>query len=212
LLYIGLDMDWFNRHPEDLIERSEPSEALAFLRQQAALDEKQLAKLDIYLHHWVLLLMLRPQDPEGLLEILTLCEIALDLTPPSAAGRAMQQRWKAFADLLEGKRRGMQAHTMALPIKLLHEDSILQFIRDTPEGCLKQIDIAKRLQLSAGRISQILGVMEARRLITRKRKGKDSWVGIAAPDGSSNAPTAPKSAPAEQHMGLKVFSPLKAAA
>ncbi|WP_141290504.1 hypothetical protein, partial [Ideonella azotifigens] len=69
-------MAWIDHHPDDLIERSEPAQALDWLRQQSTLDAAALGKLDLFLHHWVLLLLQRPADAQGVLELMSLCQVA----------------------------------------------------------------------------------------------------------------------------------------
>ena len=203
-------MNWLNHHPDDLIERFEPAEALAFLRQQTALTLEQMGKLDVYLHHWTLVLLQRTNDPEGVQEMLTLCEIAQDLAPEGAEGNGKQQRWNGFEDLLEGKRRYLQAGRIAAPIALKHQDAILQIIQQSGGGRVKQLDLAAPLKLSKGRVSQILGVLESRALITRQRQGKESWVSLAHAGAAPASPTqAPD--PVFEHLGARVFSFLKAA-
>lgn len=195
-------MNWLQYHPDDLIERFEPAEALAQLRQQATLAPEQLGKLDVYLHHWTLVLLQRANDPEGVQEMLTLCEIAGDLAPSGTEGGTMRQRWSGFEDLLEGKRRTLQASRQAPTIQLKQQDTILQIIEQAEGGRVKQLDLADRLKLSKGRVSQILGVLESRSLIARQREGKESWVSLVPPDSAPASPV---------HIGENVFSIRKAA-
>jgi hypothetical protein len=206
-------MNWLQHHPDDLIERFEPMEALALVRQATTLTPEQLSKLDVYLHHWTLVLLQRTNDPDGVQEMLTLCEIASDLAPDSTEGRAMRQRWSAFQDLLEAKRRSLQAGRSSAPIPLKQQATILQTIQQAEGGRVKQVDFVGHLQLSKGRVSQILGVLESRALITRQRQGKESWVSLAQPGAAPSAPVlqgAPAST-AAGHIGANVFSIRKTA-
>ena len=186
-------MSWFDRNPEDLAEQSEPAEALAALRALDELTPAQLAVLDVYLNHWVLVVLLRPQDREGILEVQQLCELAQDMAQEVPEAQAFRTRLEAFGDLLEGKRRllqanamqanntqanAMQANATQTPFKLLHEDAILALARPAP---YKQADLMADLKLSAGRVSQVLGVLEAQGKIVRQRKGKESWVSLPLP-------------------------------
>lgn len=200
-------MNWLQHHPDDLIERFEPAEALALMRQQTALTPDQLLKLDVYLHHWTLVLLQRANDPEGVQEMLTLCEITRALATEGDKGRAMQQRWSGFEDLLEGKRRSLQATHHTPPIQLKQQNTILQIIDQSDGGRVKQQELAERLQLSKGRISQILGVLESRALVSRQRQGKESWVSLigAAPSISPvRGKLTPSSAPVQ--IGRDVFA------
>ncbi len=209
-------MSWLHHHPDDLVERFEPAEALAQLRQQATLTPEQLPKLDVYLHHWTLVVLQRADDPDGVQEVLTLCEIASDLTPASSEGSTMRQRWSGFQDLLEGKRRTLRlrASSAAVPMQLKQQDTILQIITQAEGGRVKQLDLVERLQLSKGRVSQILGVLESRALITRQRQGKESWVSLAQPGAAPLSPVQPHvpvPTTAVSHIGANVFALRKAA-
>ena len=167
--------DWFDRNPDDLAERSEPAEVLAAVQAQDHLSAPQLAVLDVFLNHWVLAALQRPNDREGVLELQQLCELAHDLAEPSPEAQAFCPRLEAFGDLLEGKRRTLQAIATGVPSKLFHEDDILQTLA---HGETKQADLVTQLKLSAGRVSQILGVMESKGQIVRARRGKESWVAL----------------------------------
>ena len=202
-------MNWLQHHPADLIERFEPTEALSQLRQQTGLTPEQLLKLDVYLHHWALVLLQRANDPQGVQEMLTLCEIASDLAPEDSQGSAMRQRWSGFEDLLEAKRRTQQASGQVPPVALKQQDSILQIIQQSQGGRVKQLDLVSSLQLSKGRVSQILGVLESRALVTRQREGKESWVSLVQTHSAPWSPvqvnaTAPSAA--STHIGANVFA------
>jgi uncharacterized membrane protein len=204
-------MHWLNHLPDDLIERFEPAEALALLRQEPTLPPERMAKLDVYIQHWTLVLLQRASDPQGVQEMLTLCEIAQDLAPESTEGHTMRQRWNGFEDLLEAKRRHLLANRHAAPVPLKQQDAILQLIQRSRQGRVKQLDLAEELRLSKGRVSQILGVLEARAIITRQREGKESWVSLAP---SGTAPATPHQnppTPSSAHLGKTVFALRKAA-
>lgn len=208
-------MNWLQHHPDDLIERYEPEQALALLRQEAALTPDQLRKLDVYLHHWTLVLLQRTNDPQGVQEMLTLCEIARALATEGEQGEAaLEQRWSGFEDLLEGKRRTLQANRHAPPVQLKQQDAILQRIDETAGGRVRQQDLAEHLQLSKGRISQILGVLESRALIARQREGKESWVSRVQPQSAPTSPAQDRASPTAfraSQLGAIVFPWRKAA-
>lgn len=199
-------MNWFDRHPEDLAEQSEPAEALAALRALDELTAAQIAAMDVYLNHWVLVVLLRPQDHDGILEVQQLCGLAGVLSGSAAETEVFRVRWKAFGDLLEGKRTALQVNAAEASFKLLHEDAILK--RASQPDC-KQTDLVKELKLSAGRVSQLLGVLEAQGKIVRQRKGKECRVSLPAAGKDAERP-----APFEDHSGSAIndmFSWKKAA-
>jgi len=173
-------MSWLDLYPDDLIERYEPSDALEFLRKQAPTSASQLEKLDYFLGHWTLVLLQRVDDPQGVQEMLTLCEIAQSMTDK---GSTEQVRWNGFEDLLEGKRLYLKADAQAYndkpQVQLKQQSRILELIQQSDSGRIKQSELPEELNLSKGRVSQILGLLESRLLITRQREGKESWVRLA---------------------------------
>lgn len=195
-------MNWFDRHPEDLAEQSEPAEALAALRALDELTPSQLVALDVYLNQWVMVLLLRPKDRDGVLEVQQLCELAQDLAPDTAEAQEFRIRWKAFGDLLEGKRHALQREAIEVPVKLLQEDDILALASAT--SC-KQSDVVAALKLSPGRVSQLLGALEAQGKIVRQRKGKESWVSlpVTAKGAGPAAPVKPHTVSAGEAIWKK---------
>jgi hypothetical protein len=98
-----MNLNWPAGHPDDLIERTTPAQALHWLRQQPSIDDAAAGKLDLFLHHWVLRVLCTASDKQELLEVMSLCQVGRVRAP------GMAQRWQAFEDLLEGKRRSQNA-------------------------------------------------------------------------------------------------------
>jgi DNA-binding MarR family transcriptional regulator len=121
----------------------------------------------------------------------------------------MRHRWQAFENLLEGKRLRLQAQASEPVAKLRQQDPVLDCIRAAPQGRIRQQDLAQQLQLTKGRISQILGVLEDRGHITRQRQGRESWVSLLTSHSTPAATTAPPAplAPTTPagHLGARVF-------
>lgn len=207
-------MAWIDQHPDDLIERSEPLHALAWLRQPSTtLDAPALGKLDLFLHHWVLVLLQRPADAQGVLELMSLCQVARSRAAGAPGAEAMVQRWQAFEDLLEGRRLALRAAVAAPAAPLRQEAAIRDFIQARPQQRATQAELAAHLGLSAGRVSQILGVLESRGLVTRQRQGQENWVrwvalqGAASPAaGPTPARPAPPAGDRPGHLGAQVFA------
>jgi hypothetical protein len=167
---------WIDHHPDDLIERSRPSQALDWLRQQTTLDEAALGKLDLFLYHWVLVLLQSSNAP-GVLELMSLCQVACnraEATPGDEAA-AMVNRWRAFEDMLEAKRLVIRAAAAEPVTPLRHEAAIREFIQAQAQQRATQTALAAHLGLSAGRVSQILGVLESRGKVLRQ----ENWVSLA---------------------------------
>lgn len=210
-------MAWFDRHPTDLLDRSEPSEALEALKELDTLTPARRVALDMCLSHWVLMLLLRPNDMEGLLELQDLCELAQELLADTrdddaaegegeAPAERFVERWRAFHELLEGKRLTLEANARddRAPSALLHEEAILGH---AAAGEFRQSELVARLKLSPGRVSQLLGVLEAQGKIVRQRRGKESWVSVPvvpAVEATTAAEAAQAQADAAQEAGYLI--------
>jgi hypothetical protein len=211
-------MAWIDRHPDDLIERSDPSQALDWLRQQTTLDEAALGKLDLFLHHWVLVMLQRPTDAQGVLDLMSLCQVARSRAAATPGGdtEAMGQRWQAFEDLLEAKRLTLRAAAAEPVTPLRHEPAIRQFIQAQAQQRATQTALATHLGLSAGRVSQILGVLESRGQVVRQRLGQENWVSWPAQAGAQPAPNQPSAkgptntTATSPRLGMQVFGRLAA--
>lgn len=206
-------MAWIDHHPDDLIERSDPSQALEWLRQQTTLDDAALGKLDLFLHHWVLVMLQRPTDAQGVLDLMSLCQVARSraAATPGGNAEAMGQRWQAFEDLLEAKRLALRAAAAEPVTPLRHEAAIRGFIQAQAQQRATQTALANHLGLSAGRISQILGVLESRGQVVRQRLGQESWVSWSAQTEAQPAPNQPSAkastgtSATNPHLAVQVF-------
>lgn len=185
-------MNWFDRDPLDLAGQSDPAQALVALRGLKVLTQAQMHTLDLCLHQWVMTVLLRPHDGEGIAEVQTLCGRAQRLAQRSdqAPGASYAARWKAWDDLLEGRRYALQAQAARQepPAQLLHEEAILQRVA---QGACPQSELVTLLGITAGRVSQLMGILEARGKIVRQRKGKESWVSLPAQPVQPAAPAQP---------------------
>lgn len=137
---------------------------------------------------------------EGVLELHKLCGLAQSFLPEQETGAAgmaaggpdaFRARWSAFADVLEVKRLAIHVRSAGRVMELLQEPAILERLAQDSE--VAQSELAALVKLSPGRISQVLGVLEARGKVTRVKRGKENWVSLAA--GEPAAPEQKRVAP-----------------
>lgn len=189
-------MNLFEKRPEVLADQHSPQDLIAQLRKLDYLTEDQQQSLDYVLTDWVMTVLSRPDDFEGVLELHDLCQLALSSLPAATsdnehATHALSARWEGFASLLEGKRLALRARTSPHATELLQEPKILALLAN---GTQKQSDLVINLNLTAGRISQLLAVLESRGKITRSRHGKESWVAL------TQRPAVPAPVPITAHV------------
>lgn len=198
-------MNWFNRRPEDLTAQSNPTEALKIVRECEALDASAQETLDYVLVDWVAQLVSRSSDLDGVVELQQLCSIACTVLGSSVSEREMHGRWQGYADVLEAKRLAIRFAKSTPTVPLLHEEEILQHLES--KGEVPQSFFSDQLKLSAGRVSQILRVLELREKIKRERCGKESWVSL--PQNSAiTRPDAPPNNANNSHKWGGIFDPV----
>jgi hypothetical protein len=170
-------MNWFEHCAEDLAALSSPAELAEALRGCQRLDKAAQEKIDFVLIDWIMLTISRPADLEGVLELHKICRRARNLLGDQPLEQAMAMRWQGFADVLEAKNLAIRWAKSEAEAgnELLHEPIIL---RKLAEGEMRQSEFIELLQLSAGRVSQILAALEVRRKISRAKRGKESWVSL----------------------------------
>lgn len=184
------------RHPEPalLADSATPDEILQALRQCSAEDgwpDESVDLVDFLLTSWTADFSARPDDRESIAELQRL----ITYTRTRAGNHpalppATSARWSALSDVLEARRRTMAARDPELILERRHVRSILAAIA---AGCASQQTLDEHLKqqniaVSPGRLSQLLSLMEAHGLITRKREGRENRLGLS-PSGAQHAPT-----------------------
>lgn len=165
-----------DQRAERVADQSNPQEVMAALRRVDTINTEQQEMLDWVLTDWVMTVISRPADLEGVVELHTLCHLAQSSLDESASAAIFASRWEGYADLLEGKRLALQDRMAPPIVELLQEPKILARLA---EGEARQADFADILNISAGRVSQLMALLESRGKITRVRRGKESWVMLA---------------------------------
>lgn len=170
-------MNWFEHCAEDLAALSSPAELAEALHNCQQLDEAAQEKIDFVLIDWIMLTISRPLDLEGVLELHKICRRARNLLGDKPLEQAMALRWQGFADVLEAKNLAIRWAKSEAEAgnTLLHEPAILEKLA---QGAVRQSEFVEFLQLSAGRVSQILAALEVRGKISRVKRGKESWVSL----------------------------------
>lgn len=168
-----------NLRPEDLADTVDPSLVEEALRELRGLDDAQKDALAYALDYWIVQTIERPTDRESTLLLDRICAIAVRLSGDEPSTAEFRVRLETFRDLLETKRQAIAARESRQ--RPLQAKAVLAALQP---GSLNQTELGQRLGLSAGRISQVLAVMEERGLIQRVRKGRESLVSIPKAGGT----------------------------
>jgi predicted Rossmann fold nucleotide-binding protein DprA/Smf involved in DNA uptake len=178
------DTPWFEHHAGDLAQRSSAAQAQRALSSVSQLNRKDALTLDLVMQSWALTALCRPDDIEQTLEIHALASDAIEFLPNTQEFSDFKFRWSVLADLLEGKRQASISRASAP--KLAREDEIFALLAAKPQT---QAEIAKALKLSAGRITQLLDVLEERGKVSRQKTGRDVKVSLGVSRLVVMAPT-----------------------
>lgn len=178
--------------PAQLSSITSPAETLAAVRQLGADDDwspRALQTLDKLLIVWTANTAARPDDVEGIAELQQL----IDYVRHRSANRqhlplASQSRWEALHDVLESRRHAIDGRQPDRILKRAHVRAILDLIgTGTTQRELTAGLQGRDINISSGRLSQLLSLMEAHGLIDRRREGRENRLSLT-PAGQQAAP------------------------
>ena len=121
--------------------------------------------LDFVLTVWVADSTARPNDREGVAELQRLVRYALE-----------RARWQGFFDVLEARRRTLVGRDPALVLDRRHVRELLAAIghAGSTQQAVTEAFKSQGKELTSGRLSQLLTLLEAHGLITRQRTGREN--------------------------------------
>lgn len=161
-------LDW---RPEDLTGTVDPALVEDTLRHMGAMTDLQRQTLAYALSYWVVEVIQRPFDLEGVLLVDRICALAIRLSSQASLVE-FRVRCETLRELLETKRQAIASRLSGRrPLQAGNVGRVL--IR---KGPLSQTELGQELGLSAGRMNQVLAVMEERGLIQRTRRGGENLV------------------------------------
>lgn len=194
-------MKLLDHRPDLLADRGDPADVLAEVAEQEQLSPSQRESLDYALGYWVLQALQRPGDTESLV---LLDKLAAFAQLRSDGDTKFNDRLAALRDLLENKRLSATKRASQPSRQLHHAQAILSLLES--DSRILQADLAKRLQISPGRVSQILAVMEQDGLLARERVGQVNWVVAAAAASPAREALRATAKPAERPLrGMDVW-------
>lgn len=178
--------------PAQLSSVTSTAEILAAVRQFGADDgwsPRALQTLDHLLVVWTANTAARPDDVEGIAELQQL----IDYVRHRSANRqhlplASQSRWEALHDVLESRRHAIAGRQPERILDRAHVRAILGLIgTGTTQRELTAGLQGRDIDISPGRLSQLLSLMEAHGLIDRRREGRENRLSLT-PTGQQAAP------------------------
>jgi hypothetical protein len=181
-----IDLERIN--PERVLDESDPRELVAAVEALKNWTPRSLALVDDVLTGWVADFIARPNDREGLVALQSAVHRILQ-SQASRAEKAMQvpdektaaeyaRRWEGFSDSIAARCITLQERAPDRVRELMHVADIEAIIEKSGE--IKQSELLHRhLDLTPSRLSQVLALMEAHRLIERRSAGRDKYIALA---------------------------------
>ena len=178
--------------PAQLSSITSTAEILAAVRQFGVDDDwspRALQTLDHLLVVWTANTAARPDDVEGIAELQQL----IDYVRHRSANRqhlplASQSRWEALHDVLESRRHAIAGRQPERILDRAHVRAILGLIgTGTTQRELTAGLQGRDINISSGRLSQLLSLLEAHGLIGRRREGRENRLSLT-PAGQQAAP------------------------
>lgn len=182
-------------HPEPsaLADTATPEQVLLALREMAPEDawpDWTLRLLDYLMVVWSAEAVARPADREGIAELQTFINYALERTANAARlPDSWRQRWQAINDVLESRRMDLAGRNPDMVLGRKHVDTLLKMLEI---GERSQADVSASLkmrgiEITPGRLSQLLSLLEGHGLVERRRVGRENQVKLTE-EGRRNVP------------------------
>ena len=173
-------MDALNLNVSDpamLVDRSTAAELLAAIRSLDTWNETALKVANRLISVWSARAIASVSDREGISELQRIIHYALNRANSMATlPEEFRYRWQEASDMLEARRLNLAHANPEGQLSRLHVDKILQLLFNTGSREMSQSELASRLdvKLTSGRITQLLGPLEAHGLISKRKHGRDN--------------------------------------
>lgn len=171
--------------PTRLADEATPeqiADALFELAEDDPWPEWTLSLLDSLFIVWGVEAIARPNDSEGLAELQTTVNFALNRTRNrQTLPEQWRHRWSGIHDLLESRRMDLKGRN---PEQVLGKKHVATLLELLAQGCDSQSALAEGLQarsiaITPGRLSQLLSLMEGNDLIARQKQGREKRVSLS---------------------------------
>jgi DNA-binding MarR family transcriptional regulator len=170
-------MSALNLHASDpilFVDRSTPSELLEAVRALEIWDEQALDMANLLITVWSSDAIARANDREGISELQRI--IHFTLTRANALSSLPEEyrcRWQEASDMLEARRLNLAHADPEMQLNRTHVPEILQWLFSNGNRELPQSELVKHLEVTAGRVTQLIGPLESSGLVSKRKHGRD---------------------------------------
>lgn len=170
-------MSMLNLHASDpllFVDRAIPAELLEAIKKLEKWDEQALDMANLLITVWSADAIARGNDREGISELQRLIHFTLNRANSlSTLPEEFMYRWQEASDLLEARRLNLANADPEAQLNRTHVREILQWLPSDGNRELPQSELVKYLEVSAGRVTQLIGPLESNRLVTKRKQGRD---------------------------------------
>ena len=171
-------MDELNLNVSDpamLVDRSTPAELLAAIRSLDTWNETALKVANRLISVWSARAIANPNDREGISELQRVIHYTLNRANSlSTLPDEFRYRWQEASDMLEARRLNLAHADPEAQLSRLHVPEILLLLLKAGNRELPQSELVQHLDVTTGRVTQLIGPLEANGLITKRKQGRDN--------------------------------------
>lgn len=163
--------------PAILVDKATPSELLTAIRDLAEWGKTELNVVNRLISVWSARAIANPNDREGISELQRLIHFTMHRANSSGSLPAeYRYRWEEAGDMLESRRLNLAHTDPEAQIARRHVREILLYLHRTGNRDHHQSDLAEHLSVTTGRVTQLIGNLEANGLITKRKQGRDNFL------------------------------------
>ncbi len=199
-------MGVFTLHASDpllFVDRAIPSDLLEAIRKLERWDEQALDMANLLITVWSMDAIARANDREGISELQRIIHFTLSRARSlSTLPEEFRCRWQEASDMLEARRLNLAHADPEAQLGRRHVPEILQWLLSNGDRELPQSELVTHLEVTAGRVTQLIGPLESSGLVTKRKHGRDILLQLTD-IGRKHAVSAPKmAAPVTGFRGL----------
>jgi len=171
-------MGMLNLHASDpllSVDRAIPAELLEAIKGLETWDEQALDMANLLITVWSADAIARANDREGISELQRLIHFSLNRANSlSTLPEEFRCRWQEASDMLEARRLNLAHADPEAQLNRTHVREILQWLLNDGNREVPQSELVKYLEVSAGRVTQLIGPLESSGLVTKRKQGRDN--------------------------------------
>ena len=170
-------MTELNLHASDpllFVDRATPAELLDAIKKLDRWDKQALDMANLLITVWSADAIARANDREGISELQRVIHYTLNRAiSMNTLPDEFRFRWQEASDMLEAKRLSLAHADPDAQLTRRHVPEILLLLLKAGNRELPQSELVQHLEVSAGRVTQLIGPLESNGLVTKRKQGRD---------------------------------------